>query len=118
LGRRLGIALPENEVGGPEGSRGVELRRSRVDRGHGFGTDRDRRHDSREADTTATDDRDAVARPHPGRAPHCAEPRRDRAADEPGDLERHVWRDRHAGALGYDTRLREGGEERVVKDTL
>src|SRR5258708_29484364 len=69
-----------------------------------------------EPDTAATDHGYAVARAHPRGPPYGADARRDRAADEAGDLERHVLRNRDARALRQHARLRKRRDERDVVD--
>ena len=81
---------PEHGVRRAELARDVQLRRRRVDRDDRLGAHRDRGHHRREADAAAADHRDAVAGPDSGGPPDRADAGRHRAADEPGDLERHV----------------------------
>ena len=123
--RRLSDRRPPSPPGCPPrgrpASRRARARRSSFALRDVHGDDlgrarRDRAEQRGEADPAAADDRDAVAGPDARGVPHGPDARRDRAADEPGDVERDVLRDHDARALGDDAGLGERRDERVVVD--
>ena len=79
---------------------------------------RDRAEHGAHPDPAAAEHGDALARPHARRAPHRADPGRDRAADHRRHLQRHVVRDRHAAGGGHDGVVGERRQQRVVVDRL
>ncbi len=73
-------------------------------------------HDDGEPDAAAADHDDGGPRLDPGRVDDRADAGRDGAADQAGDLERHVGGNRHDGAGGHDGSLRERADGEVLVD--
>ena len=63
--------------------------------------------DGAQADAAAADHRDGLAGPHHGPVEHRAEAGRDAAAEQRGEVERHLRRDPHGRRLVHEQLLRE-----------